>query len=134
MSAKLNPVVHFEMPYEDSERLATFYTRAFGWKMQKLGEEMGDHVLAGTTETDENQMVKIPGTINGCFFPRKPNWPARYPSVVIAVDDLQEAMKHVADAGGTILGEPMEIPGIGQYVAFTDTEGNRVGMLQPLPA
>jgi uncharacterized protein len=133
MSGKMNPVVHFEMPYEDSERLAKFYSRAFGWQMRKLGKEMGDYVLAGTSETDENQMVKIPGTINGGFFPKKPDWPAQYPSVVIAVDDIREAMKDVGDAGGTVLGEPMEIPGIGQYVAFTDTEGNRVGMLQPLP-
>jgi len=27
----------------------------------------------------------------------------------------------------------MEIPGVGQYVSFEDTEGNRVAMLQPLP-
>jgi hypothetical protein len=27
----------------------------------------------------------------------------------------------------------MDIPGVGQYVSFTDTEGNRVGMLQPIP-
>ena len=56
---------------------------------------------------------------------------AQYPSVVIAVDNIKEAMKKVADAGGKVLGEPMEIPGIGQYVSFTDTEGNRVSMLQP---
>lgn len=30
MSNKMNPVVHFEMPYEDRERLVEFYTRAFG--------------------------------------------------------------------------------------------------------
>jgi predicted enzyme related to lactoylglutathione lyase len=40
-------------------------------------------------------------------------------------------MKKVADAGGKVLGDPMEIPGIGQYVSFTDTEGNRVSILQP---
>ncbi len=56
-----------------------------------------------------------------------------YPSVVIAVDNIKDAVKKVKDAGGKVLGEPMEIPGIGQYVSFTDTEGNRVGMLQPLP-
>jgi predicted enzyme related to lactoylglutathione lyase len=39
----------------------------------------------------------------------------------------------VAEAGGKVLGEPMEIPGIGQYVSFVDTEDNRVSMLQPLP-
>ena len=26
---------------------------------------------------------------------------------------------------------PMEIPGVGRYVSFFDTEGNRAGMLQP---
>ncbi len=132
MSSKMNPVVHFEMPYENPERLAKFYTRAFGWQMQKLGQEMGDYVLAATTETDENRMVKRPGAINGGFFPKKPDWPAQFPSVVIAVDDIQKAMKRVSEAGGKVLGEPMEIPGIGQYVSFTDTEGNRVSMLQPM--
>ncbi len=27
--------------------------------------------------------------------------------------------------------EPMEIPGVGRYVAFRDTEGNRASLLQP---
>jgi len=27
----------------------------------------------------------------------------------------------------------MDIPGVGPYVSFYDTEGNRVAMLQPLP-
>ena len=57
--------------------------------------------------------------------------PALYPSVVIAVGDLKKAMKDVKAAGGKIPGEPVEITGIGQYVSFTDTEGNRVGMLEP---
>jgi hypothetical protein len=39
----------------------------------------------------------------------------------------------VVKAGGTVLGEPMEIPGVGSYVSFTDPEGNRVSMLQPIP-
>jgi predicted enzyme related to lactoylglutathione lyase len=73
-----------------------------------------------------------PGTINGGFYERKPEWPAQHPSVVIAVDDIGAAMQQVAAAGGEVLGEPMEIPGIGQYVSFMDTEGNRVSMLQPL--
>jgi predicted enzyme related to lactoylglutathione lyase len=128
---KMNPVVHFEMPYENSDRLAKFYTQVFGWQMQKFGSDMGDYVTAATTETDENRMVKAPGAINGGFFPKKPDWPAQYPSVVIAVDNIKEAMKKVADAGGKVLGDPVEIPGVGQYVSFTDTEGNRVSILQP---
>ena len=66
---------------------------------------------------------KKPGAINGGFFPKKPDWPAQYPSVVIAVDDIKEAMKKVADAGGKVLGEPMEIPGIGHMFRLSTQKG-----------
>ena len=133
MSKKMNPVVHFEMPAGDRARMAKFYTSAFGWQAQMMGPEMGDYVVVTTTESEENGTPKTPGSINGGFYPKKEDWPAQYPSVVIAVDDIRESMKSVTDAGGQVLGEPMEIPGIGQYVSFYDTEGNRASMLQPLP-
>ena len=126
----MNPVVHFEMPYEDKDRLATFYSKTFGWEMKKFGKEMGEYVTATTTETDEQKMVKTPGAINGGFFPKKPDWPAQYASVVIQVRDIKEAMQKVNSGGGKVLGDPIEIPGIGQYVSFEDTEGNRVSLLQ----
>src|SRR5262247_3295907 len=128
----MDPVVHFEMPYDDRQRMAKFYESAFGWQTQLLGEEMGNYVLATTTETDE-QGPKKTGSINGGFFQKRPDWPAQNPSIVIAVEDINDAVKRVTDAGGKVLGEPMEIPGVGQYVSFTDTEGNRVSMLQPIP-
>jgi len=127
---KMDPVVHFEMPYENSERLVKFYSQVFGWQMQKLGEKMGGYVTATTTETDEQRMIKRPGVINGGFYPKQPDSPA-CPSVVIAVDDLKKAMERVSDAGGKILNEPVEIPGIGLYVSFRDPEGNRLSLLQP---
>jgi len=127
----MNPVVHFEMPYEQSDRLMTFYSKVFGWEMNALGQEMGGYVLATTTETDENRMPLRAGAIGGGFFPKGPDMPM-CPSVVIAVEDIGAAMKRAADAGGTIVGHPVEIPGIGQYVAVIDSEGNRIGMLQPL--
>ena len=129
---KMNPVVHFEMPYDDGERMAKFYRDAFGWQTQMLGAEMGNYVLATTTETDESGPKK-PGAINGGFFAKRPDWPAQYPSLVIAVDDIQTAIRQVTEAGGKVLGEPMEIPAVGQYVSFFDPEGNRVSMLQPVP-
>ena len=128
----MNPVVHFEMPYDNGERMARFYETAFGWKTQALGAAMGNYVLAHTAESGPTGPLK-PGSINGGFYQRNADWPAQHPSVVIAVDDIKAAMKQVAAAGGNVLGEPMEIPGVGQYVSFMDTENNRVSMLQPLP-
>lgn len=128
----MNPVVHFEMPYESQERIAKFYESAFGWQTQMLGEDMGNYVLATTAVSDAKPGAPA-GAINGGFFPKKPDWPAQYPSVVIGVSDIRESMNKVAQAGGKILGEPMEIPGVGLYVSFLDTEGNRNSMLQPAP-
>ena len=129
---KMNPVVHFEMPAEDCERMSRFYTKAFGWQTQMMGPEMSDYVVVTTTESDDGG-PKQRGAINGGFFPKKKDWPAQVPSVVIPVDDIQGSMKKVTDAGGKVLGDPMDIPGVGRYVSFVDTEGNRVSMLQPLP-
>lgn len=128
----MNPVVHFEMPYDNRIRMAKFYESAFGWKTQMLGEDMGNYVIATTTETGESGPKK-PGAINGGFYQKKTDWPAQYPSVVIAVDNVNESIKKVIDSGGNVLGEPMEIPGVGQYVSFIDSEGNRISMLQPIP-
>ncbi len=127
----MDPVVHFEMPAEDRKRMAKFYANVFGWKMEMLGPEMGDYVLATTTEIGKNGRPKNPGAINGGFFPKSDDKPGQYPSVVIAVEDIKKHMKKVKKGGGKVLGEPMEIPGVGQYVSFMDTEGNRVSMLQP---
>ena len=129
--SKMNSVVHFEMPYDDRERMAKFYQDAFGWQTQMLGEEMGNYVLATTTERNERGPIS-PGAINGGFFRRNPDWPAQYPSVVLSVDDVEAAIRRVTEAGGEVLGEPMEIPSVGRYVSFFDTEANRVSMLQPI--
>lgn len=34
--------------------------------------------------------------------------------------------------GGRLIEEPHEIPGIGIYVSFLDTENNRLSILQPI--
>jgi len=127
----MNPVVHFEIPYLDRQRIATFYESAFSWKIEMLGEDMGNYVLATTAIADAKK-GSAAGAINGGFYPKKPDWPAQYPSVVIGVEDIETAIKKVAQAGGEVLGEPYEIPGIGHYVSFMDSEGNRVSMLQPM--
>jgi uncharacterized protein len=127
----MNPVIHFEMPYRDRERAARFYAGAFGWQTQMLGPEMGDYLLVTTALADVRPGA-VAGAINGGLFPFKPDWPAQYPSVVIGVEEMHAAMARVRTAGGEVLGEPMEIPGVGQYVAFVDTEGNRNSMMQPI--
>jgi uncharacterized protein len=128
----MDPVVHFEMPAEDRDRMATFYATAFGWQTEMLGPEMGGYTVVTTTELDENNRPKSAGAINGGFFLKTRDPASHAPSVVIAVQDIHRSMSEVEKAGGKVVGAPNEIPGVGLYGTFYDTEGNRVSMLQPL--
>ncbi len=130
----MNPVVHFEMPYEDAARAAEFYKQSFGWKPEQLGPEMGNYVVMTTSEMDEaTKAPKRPGMINGGMYKRPAEGAA--PSFVIAVEDIQEAMRKIEAAGGKMLGGMTgavdDIPGVGLYASFLDTEGNRASILQP---
>jgi len=125
----MNPVVHFEMPASNNKRVKKFYEAAFGWKMEQLGPEMGNYLLATTSPVDKKGMHKRKGAINGGFY-KKGN-DGKVPHVVIAISNMKNHMKIVKKAGGKVLGKPMEIPGIGLFVMFKDSEGNRAGMLQP---
>ena len=130
--SKMNPVVHFEMPAENKNRMAEFYAKAFGWKAQFLGPEMGNYVVVSTTESDKDGRPKTAGTINGGFFQKTEDSVLQSITLVVGVGDINESMKKVKEAGGTVIGEPMLIPGIGLYVPFIDSEGNRLSMLQPV--
>jgi uncharacterized protein len=129
MTHHMNPVIHFELPAEDRSRMAEFYTKTFGWKAKQMGPEMNNYITVQTSEADENGFPKKPGMINGGLYEKTPD--VNLPSVVIGVEDIHAHMKKVKEAGGTVLGEPVEIPGVGMFVGFTDTEGNRLSMLQP---
>ena len=138
---EMNPVVHFEMGAKDKKRMVEFYSSVFGWQTQQMGPEMGEYIVVTTSETDKDRMVKKPGTINGGFYQKTDDPGSHAPSIVISVDDIRASMKAVEKAGGKILGamnesgkhmlEPQEIPGVGLWISFQDTEGNRVSMLQP---
>jgi hypothetical protein len=131
----MDPVVHFEMPYEDQARMVDFYAKTFGWKANVMGPEMGNYVVVQTGEVDANNMLKETGRINGGLYKKSDR--ANFVSVVIAVKNLAEATEKVKAAGGQVLGgskgdgTPDDISGVGLYSSIIDTEGNHVGMLEP---
>lgn len=122
------------------DRMKKFYETAFGWKLNQLGKDMGDYVVVMTAESNEKDPMgrpKMPGAINGGFYKKTDDPMSQYPSIVVAVDDINEATKKVKDAGGKVIGgmkkdgTPDEIPGVGLFSSIIDTEGNRISILQP---
>jgi uncharacterized protein len=105
--------------------------KTFSWKPTIMGPEMGDYVVIDTSPHDPvKKFPTNPGRNNCGLFKKSSN--NSVPSIVMGVEDIQSAMKRITEAGGQILGEPVMIPGNGEYVSFIDTEGNRCSIIQPV--
>jgi len=124
-----NRIVHFEIEATDRDRASKFYSQAFGWQMQQMGEDMGGYVVVTTGDPKE------PGGINGGIYvnPAGGKKELNAFSCVVGVDNIDQAIEKVKAAGGQVEGEKMDIPGIGTFARCKDTEGNTFTMLQPLP-
>lgn len=120
----MDPVIHFELPAKDTAALQEFYQSVFGWQTMALGPQANDFVVAFTDETDEQSGLPMKrGFINGGFYRKTAS--DQHVKITILVDDINEAMEKVKKAGGKVLGEPFEMPGVGLFVDFADTAGNR---------
>ncbi len=126
---EISPVIQFEMPAKDRKRMAEFYTKVFGWRTHLLGEDLGVYVLATASGPADGGSLTT-NAISDRLFSGPANTPAQYPSIVIKVNDIETQMKKVEEAGGRLLGEIFEIPGVGLCISFLDSEGNVVSMMQ----
>ena len=123
-----NRVVHFEIEAKDVNRAKKFYTDAFGWKMEQMGGNYGDYIVVETGDRNE------PGGINGGIYHATDKKEVNAYRCVVAVDDIEKAMKDVTSAGGKVTSEkPQNIPNVGLFVSCIDTEDNHFTLLQPSP-
>jgi uncharacterized protein len=117
----MSKVVHFELPAEDPQRAVAFYEKVFGWSITKW-EGPFDYWLVTTGSDDE------PG-INGAITPRM--MPEQVTTDTISVESVDDSLKKIVEAGGTISQPKQAVPGIGYIAYCTDTEGNLFGVIQP---
>ena len=116
-------VVHFEIAYDDGDRARGFYERAFGWKMMSM-PEMGYTIV--TTGPSGEQGPTEAGFINGGMMQREE--PYTGVNLVIDVDNIEDALRAVTEAGGTTVSERMAVGDMGFAAYFRDTEGNLLGV------
>lgn len=126
----MNPVVHFEIVANDVTRAQKFYQDLFGWNIQKVPMPGMDYYMITTTESDAQGMSKTAGAINGGLMPKDPS--ASSPVLVIRVPNIDQHVEAVKKAGGEIVMPKVEIPNMGWYVRFKDTESNVIGLWQDM--
>ena len=117
----MSRVVHFEIPADDPGRAVKFYTKVFGWKINKWEGGM-DYWLVTTGDRS------TPG-IDGAIMQRSEMARTVVNSIdVLSVDDF---IRKVTKNGGKVVTPKTPIPGIGYFAYCKDTEGNMFGILQP---
>ncbi len=114
-------VIHFELPADDPKRAVAFYENVFGWTITKW-EGPNDYWLITAGPDDE------PG-INGAITPRM--LADQVTTDTISVTSIDDSVKKIGEAGGTVVMSKQIIPGVGYIAYCKDTEGNLFGVLQP---
>lgn len=86
--------------------------------------EMGYTLITSGPSGDQGPTE--PGFINGGMMQRQDPYTA--PNVVIDVDNLEDALKAVNQAGGSTVAERQAVGDMGFAAYFKDTEGNLLGL------
>jgi predicted enzyme related to lactoylglutathione lyase len=137
----MNRVVHFEIHADDMDRAQKFYESVFGWKFQTLGPEYGGYRTI-MTGPNMSELVGKPlameniGIDGGMTLRRGPRPAADAPVhgyvCVVGIENIDNTIKKIEAAGGTLALAKMMIPGVGWVAYYKDTEGNIFGIIEPL--
>ncbi|MDE1762001.1 MAG: VOC family protein [Candidatus Micrarchaeota archaeon] len=125
----MDGVVHFQIPAKNVGRARKFYAKAFGWgTVEPPG--MGGYVLLQTAKTDRKGMLKEKGKINGGLMKKMGKNDKL--EIVIAVKNIDATIRKAKAMGAKLISPKGEIQGVGTYARIADTEGNSIGILQPV--
>ena len=121
-------VVHFEIPVDDAARAKDFYSSIFDWQLNDADMGGGNiYTTVVTTPVDQQtQLPTEPGAINGGLMNRTPD--LSVPVITIGVDAIDDTLKKVEAGGGIVVQPRTEIPNMGAYAYFKDSEGNVLGL------
>ena len=114
-----DPVVHFEIPARDPDRLLKFYRDMFGWTINKMDGPMEYWMVNGSKDA---------GGIDGGIARQSGDTGHRLNYVAVAsVDEYAEKAKTL---GATVVDGPADIPDVGRFAVLLDPEGNPIGLFQ----
>ncbi|MBA3898913.1 MAG: VOC family protein [Bacteroidetes bacterium] len=126
----MNSVVHFEIPSSDKNRAKKFYSDVFGWDIIDMPINGYEYSSAITSPIDEHYTPKEKGTINGAIIEKDESVSA--PVITINVESIEEHAKKIEASGGKLIVPKDEVPDMGYYAYFKDTEGNVMGLWENL--
>lgn len=104
-----HPIVHFEIPVDDVDRARKFYQGLFDWEFEDTGQDY--HIIrTGEGELGGGMMKRVV--------------PEQRPVLYVSVESVDEYVKKIQDADGTVVVPKMAVPTMGYFAQALDTEGN----------
>ena len=117
-----HPIVHIEIPANNTKELAKFYADLFGWELRHApevdywmfdgaGGPGGGFVKAGDTDPSSHMQYKPDSLL-----------------VYVDSDDIDADLAKAESLGGKTVLTKTEIPQTGWFGIFTDPTGNHVAL------
>jgi uncharacterized protein len=110
----MSSIVHFQIPVDDVQRASAFYSKLFGWKIEKV-------------QGMEYYGIDTYGLMGGML---KRMQPSRQITDYFGVPSIDESISKVERLGGKVVEPKTAIPGMGYYAVCMDTENNVFGLLE----
>ncbi len=114
-----------ELMTRDAEAAKKFYGATLGWTFEAMEPDqnqpatywlakVGDEAVAGIYQLEQDDEE----TVEGWF-------------AYVAVTDLSTALARATSAGGEVVREPWDVPGVGRIAIVNDNAGNALGWMTP---
>jgi len=117
-------ICHVEIAYDDMDRVTKFYTDIFGWSCTPAPKYEGYTIFRSTDPVHK---------VAGGFFKRTKGEKINYPALHLYVpDDIDATLEKIKAAGGQVVKEKFELPGVGYLAFFKDTEDNTMSLYTPM--
>ncbi len=116
-----------ELMTRNVKKAKDFYKKTLGWTYEDkpMGEMYGTYTIAKAG----GEMVGGMFTMEGPMFEGQPEGWFTY----VAVDNLEKRLKKVKEAGGKVLREPWDVPGVGRIAIVQAPGGAAQGWMVPAP-
>lgn len=112
-----------ELMTRDVEAAKKFYGSTLGWTFESMPMPDGTYWVAKMGEVPAGGIF----TMNGPMFEGVPEHWFAY----IAVDNVDARIKKLTAAGGKVMKEPFDIPGVGRIGIVQDNKGVTLGFMTP---
>lgn len=110
-------ITHVDIPVDDMDRAKRFYSDAIGWDIAEMPGFEGYPMWRAPNEISGGGLTPRGGALQTI-------------RSYIEVDSIDDVLAKVKDAGGAVVMEKTPITDTSWYAAFTDTEGNQVGLYE----